>query len=227
MSKASVLTCLILLTALGSASGQTERPKPLPSEALEKYDDPPASTFGGPGVSPGMISQHDTFTSYQVNVNANGQNITGDAANEPSDLRRPDQPQQDGHRLEAVQQRGFQLPAVRRRATPAMAARPGRFPVFSKATSSAATRSCTPMTPAVFSISAFCRHFSTTMWRSLNGGQTWTNIAPATGGDKQWFVIDNTDQHRSRIPVPVLEHRRQQLSAADNSAVPPTADSPG
>ena len=31
-----------------------------------------------------MISQHDTFTSHQVNVNANGQNITGDAANEPS-----------------------------------------------------------------------------------------------------------------------------------------------
>ena len=31
-----------------------------------------------------MISQYGTFTSYQVNVNANGQNITGDAANEPS-----------------------------------------------------------------------------------------------------------------------------------------------
>ena len=31
-----------------------------------------------------MISQHDAFTSIQVNVNASGQNITGDAANEPS-----------------------------------------------------------------------------------------------------------------------------------------------
>jgi hypothetical protein len=31
-----------------------------------------------------MISQFGSFTSYQVNVNANGQNITGDAANEPS-----------------------------------------------------------------------------------------------------------------------------------------------
>ena len=36
------------------------------------------------GVSPGMISQYGPFTSYQVNVDANGQNITGDAANEPS-----------------------------------------------------------------------------------------------------------------------------------------------
>ena len=31
------------------------------------------------------------------------------------------------------------------------------------------------------------------MWRSLNGGQSWTNLAPATGGDKQWFTIDNTN----------------------------------
>ena len=31
------------------------------------------------------------------------------------------------------------------------------------------------------------------MWRSLNSGQSWTNIAPADGGDKQWFTIDNTN----------------------------------
>ena len=31
-----------------------------------------------------MVSQFGSFTSYQVNVNANGLNITGDAANEPS-----------------------------------------------------------------------------------------------------------------------------------------------
>lgn len=30
------------------------------------------------------------------------------------------------------------------------------------------------------------------MWRSLNGGISWTRLAPATGGDKQWFTIDNT-----------------------------------
>ena len=31
-----------------------------------------------------MVSQHDAFTSYQVNVDSNGHNIVGDAANEPS-----------------------------------------------------------------------------------------------------------------------------------------------
>jgi hypothetical protein len=54
-------------------------------EDLEKYDNPPApSPLWGIGVSPGMVSVYDGFTSFQVNVNSNGQNITGDAANEPS-----------------------------------------------------------------------------------------------------------------------------------------------
>lgn len=34
--------------------------------------------------------------------------------------------------------------------------------------------------------------FFDNMWRSLNGGMSWTNIAPAKGGDKEWFTIDNT-----------------------------------
>ena len=35
-------------------------------------------------TSPRMISQFGAFTSYQANVDANGNNILGDAANEPS-----------------------------------------------------------------------------------------------------------------------------------------------
>ncbi len=31
------------------------------------------------------------------------------------------------------------------------------------------------------------------MWRSLNDGMSWTKLAPATGGDKQWFNIDKTN----------------------------------
>ena len=34
--------------------------------------------------SPGMISRSGPFTSHQANVDANGNNIVGDAANEPS-----------------------------------------------------------------------------------------------------------------------------------------------
>ena len=83
MSKTSFFTCMILLSTLAGASGQISRAKPLPNEGLEKYEDPPAYIWRT-DISPGMISQHDVFTSHQVNVNSNGQNITGDAANEPS-----------------------------------------------------------------------------------------------------------------------------------------------
>jgi hypothetical protein len=57
--------------------------KPGRTEPLEKYDNPPAYIYRLES-SPRMISQFGPFTSYQVNVDANGNNIVGDAANEPS-----------------------------------------------------------------------------------------------------------------------------------------------
>ena len=71
------------------------------SEPLESYDNPPAPPRKIE-TSPRMISQFGAFTSFQVNVDANGQNIIGDAANECLDLGRPDQRQQEDHRLAAV-----------------------------------------------------------------------------------------------------------------------------
>jgi hypothetical protein len=35
-------------------------------------------------ISPALISQFGSYASYQVNVDVNGNNIAGDAANEPS-----------------------------------------------------------------------------------------------------------------------------------------------
>jgi hypothetical protein len=52
-------------------------------EPLEKYDNPPAPPQKME-TSPRMISQFGLFTSYQVNVDQNGQNILADAANECS-----------------------------------------------------------------------------------------------------------------------------------------------
>ena len=80
---AGFCTCLVSLFTVAIASGQTAPRKPLPQEALERYDNAPALLWRT-GLSPRMISQHDVFTSVQVNVDASGQNITGDAANEPS-----------------------------------------------------------------------------------------------------------------------------------------------
>src|SRR5262249_30619611 len=55
--------------------------KPQGREPFEKYDNPPAP----PRMietSPRMISRFGPFTSFQVNVDASGNNIIGDAANE-------------------------------------------------------------------------------------------------------------------------------------------------
>src|SRR4029077_14296459 len=79
---ASLLICLILLIALGSASAQLAPVHRGPlNEPLERYDNPPAPPQKME-TSPRMISQFGVFTSYQVNVDSNGQNILGDAANE-------------------------------------------------------------------------------------------------------------------------------------------------
>src|ERR1700747_1898293 len=76
------LICLPLLCALTSASAQLAPTwKRREKEPLEKYDMPPMYIFRLE-TSPRMISQFGVFTSYQVNVDANGQNIVGDAANE-------------------------------------------------------------------------------------------------------------------------------------------------
>src|SRR6266481_6043411 len=81
-SKANIFTFLILLVALTSASAQLAPVrKPPRNEPLQKYENPPAPPRKIE-TSPRMISQFGLFTSYQVNVDANGQNIIGDAANE-------------------------------------------------------------------------------------------------------------------------------------------------
>src|SRR5229473_3713797 len=82
MLEASIFVCLGSLVALASASAQLAPTHKVPrNEPLERYDNPPAPPRKIE-TSPRMISQFGLFTSYQVNVDQNGQNILGDAANE-------------------------------------------------------------------------------------------------------------------------------------------------
>src|SRR6188472_2730895 len=77
-------TFSILLVSLTSiATGSAETQPMNPKEHEETYDMPPAYIFRLE-KSPRMISQFGLFTSYQANVDAQGNNIVGDAANEPS-----------------------------------------------------------------------------------------------------------------------------------------------
>src|SRR6201984_667181 len=77
-----LLVCLRLQIALCCASAKLCPTRKSPrNEPLKKYDNPPAPPRKIE-TSPRMISQFGVFTSYQANVDQNGQNIIGDAANE-------------------------------------------------------------------------------------------------------------------------------------------------
>src|SRR5438552_6855519 len=83
MLRLGLLTALSLLLAPAVFS-QTVARKPLPTEPLEKYDNPPAVAALVLAISPALVSTFGQYASYQVNVDANGNNRIGDAANEPS-----------------------------------------------------------------------------------------------------------------------------------------------
>src|SRR5690349_3083840 len=82
-STTNLVLCLTWMGCFSSASAQTLTPNLNPSEPLEKYSMPPAHLYRLE-TSPRMVSPYGSFISYQVNVDAQGNNIVGDAANEPS-----------------------------------------------------------------------------------------------------------------------------------------------
>jgi hypothetical protein len=189
VAKASCFTCLFSLLAI--ASTQAEQRKRLPREALEKYEDPPRFIFKL-GVSAQMISRFGVFTSYQVNVDGNGHNITGDAANEPSIAVDP-----TNHDKMAVGWRQFNsVMSNFRQAGRGYTSNGGVTWTFPGVLQNNVFRS----DPVLASDSAghffylsLLQDFFDDIWRSVNGGISWTRLAPATGGDKQWFTIDNTN----------------------------------
>src|SRR5260370_38726186 len=74
--------CVAVFSALTAASAQLAPTRKAPrGEPLEKYDNPPALPRKIE-TSPRMTSVHGPFISHQVNVDASGNNILGDAANE-------------------------------------------------------------------------------------------------------------------------------------------------
>ncbi len=191
MSKTSFFTCLVLLSTLEGALGQTVPRKPLPNEALEKQEDPPAYIWRT-DVSPGMVSRFENFTSYQVNVNANGQNIAGDAANEPSICLDP-----TNSSKMAIGWRQFNSVASNfRQGGWAYTSNGGTSWTFPGNLQNNVFRSDPVLysdhTGAFFYLSLIAG-FQCDIWGSSNGGQFWSRLAPAVGGDKQWFTIDTTN----------------------------------
>jgi hypothetical protein len=187
----TLLACLGSLVALPTVLGQTLTPNPRPREPLEKYDNAPAYIFRIE-TSPGMVSQYDSFTSYQVNVDASGNNILGDAANEPSIAVDPANPSRM-----AIGWRQFNSVSSNFRQAGYGYTTDGgtawRFPGVLQNNVFRSDPVLDSDDAGNFFYLSLLQTFFDDMWRSLNWGQSWTRLGPATGGDKEWFTIDKTN----------------------------------
>ena len=137
-----------------------------------------------------MISVHDQFTSHQVNVNNVGMNITGDAANEPSISVDPTNP----NRMTIGWRQFNSVTSNFRQGGYGYTNNGGTTWTFPGVLENNVFRS-DPVLVADdtgrFFYNSLLQTFFDNIWRSLDSGQTWTNLqgaGNATGGDKQWHA---------------------------------------
>jgi len=182
---------------IAQASGP-EQKRPSLSEIRhnqETPDDAPGvAARPTPGARRAAPIQMGIATTWQVNVDALGANILGDAANEPSIAVDPNNPntmaigwRQFDTILSNFRQAGYGYTTDGGRSWTA----PG------------------PIQPGVFrsdpvlgfdadgvfyynSLKVIGNVFTNQVFKSLDGGATWPTFAQAYGGDKQWMTIDRT-----------------------------------
>ena len=189
---------LVLPFGFATASAQPLAPihKAPFNEPLEKYNMPPAPPRKME-ASPRMVSQFGVFTSFQANVDANGNNILGDAANEPSIAVDPT----DGNKMMIAWRQFNDIGSDFRQAGWAYTTDAGVTWTFPGVLQNNIFRS-DPVTKSdetgiFFYLSLQSTQqqtfFCDDLWRSTNGGQSWTEQSPdeaGHGGDKEWFTID-------------------------------------
>jgi BNR/Asp-box repeat len=198
----TVTALIILVSAEGftTVSAQLAPVRTMPfAEHIEKYDNPPAPPRKIE-TSPRMISQFGVFTSYQANVDANGQNIIGDAANECVISVDPT----DGNKMTIVWRQFNDVTSNFRQGGWGYSTDGGITWTFPGVLENNVFRSDpvskSDETGRFFYLSLQSNvqqsFFCDDLWRSTNGGQSWTLLSGergAGGGDKQWLTIDKTN----------------------------------
>jgi hypothetical protein len=180
MLRLGLLTTISLLLA-AAASSQTVARKPLPTEPLEKYDNPPPAVAAPVlGISPALVSRLGPYISYQVNVDANGNNRVGDAANEPSICI-------DRHNTDRMSIGWRQFNSVAsnfRQAGFAYTTNGGTRWIAPGVLENNVFRSDPVLnsdTVGRFFYLSLLQNFFDDLWRSITGGQSWTRVGPADG----------------------------------------------
>jgi FG-GAP-like repeat len=186
------LSTAVSLVLISAAFSQRVSRKSLPTEPLEKYDNSPAVAAPILGISPALVSPFGPYTSYQVNVDANGNNRVGDAANEPSICV----DRNDPNRMSIGWRQFNSVASNFREAGFAYTTNGGARWIAAGVLENNVFRSDPVLNSDAagrFFYLSLVQNFFDDLWQSVTGGQSWTRVGPADGGDKQWFTIDNTN----------------------------------
>jgi hypothetical protein len=190
---ATFFPSLVFALSLATVYGQTTTWKLNPQQLLEKYDNAPAYIYRL-DTSPRMVAPFGVFVSYQVNVDANGNNIVGDAANEPSIAVDPT----DSNKMTIGWRQFNSVQSNFRQGGWGYTTDGGVHWTFPGVLENNIFRSDPVLdfndTGNFFYLS-LRQTFYDDIWRSTNGGQSWTREAfgDVSGGDKQWFTVDKTN----------------------------------
>src|SRR5712671_3054345 len=199
-SHTRLLPVLILLIALPGAIAQLAPVRMAPLNGhLETYDNPPAPPRKIE-TSPPMVSVYGAFISYQVNVDQNGQNILGDAANECAISVDPT----NGSKMTIAWRQFNDVTSNFRQGGWGYSTDGGITWTFPGVLENNVFRSDpvskSDETGRFFYLSLQSNvqqsFFCDDLWRSTNGGQSWSLLSGERGGgggDKQWFTIDKTN----------------------------------
>ncbi|RME40613.1 MAG: hypothetical protein D6788_02965 [Planctomycetota bacterium] len=163
-----------------------------PGHKEERHDPPVArEVLEGRTASPAAVIVRGRFTSVQVNVDAGGNNIVGDAANEPSLAIDPTNPS-----IMAIGWRQFDsIASDFRQAGIAYSQDGGQTWTFPGVLDPGQFRSDPVLSAGpdgIFYYSSLSALDSIEVFRSFDGGVTWGVPVPAFGGDKQWIAVDRT-----------------------------------
>jgi len=180
---------------LSTISAQTLAPiRRLPlKEPLETSKNMPPAPPRKIETSPRKVSQFGVFTSYQANVDATGNNILGDAANEPAIAVDPT----DGNKMTIGWRQFDSIQSDFRQGGWGYTTDAGVHWTFPGVLEPGVFRS-DPVTHSdeigkFFYLSLLGDNFCDDVWNSTNGGQSWAQGGPGHGGDKEWFTIDKTN----------------------------------
>jgi hypothetical protein len=135
---------------------------------------------------------HGLAAEIQANVDAQGRNITGDAANEPSLCLDPTDPDRM-----AIGWREFpEVTSDAREAGWGYSTNGGRTWTFPGVLQTNVFRSdpvlAADATGQFYYLSVQQNPYRSDLWTSSNGGGIWQPVGPALGGDKPWITIDRT-----------------------------------